>query len=85
MNVNTIHKGTSSSTRSHMSQRCSDALERINHELSVEYIFIDLLLAITLSGMGEMSHGTTCYYYMTYDRVRNVVLFFFFFYGVQAQ
>lgn len=84
MNVNTIHKGTSSSTRSHMSQGCSDALERINHELSVEYIFIDLLLAITLSGMGEMSRGTTCYYYMTYDRGRNVVLFFFF-YGVQAQ
>lgn len=66
-----------------MSQRCSDALERINHELSVEYIFIDLSLAITLSGMGEMSRGTTCYYYMTYDRGRNVVLFFF--YGVQAQ
>lgn len=63
-----------------MSQRCYDALERINHELSVEYIFIDLSLAITLSGMGEMSRGTTCYYYMTYDRVRNVVLFFLFFF-----
>lgn len=68
-----------------MSQRCSDALERINHELSVEYIFIDLSLAITLSGMGEMSRGTTCYYYMTYDRAPNVVFFYLFFYGVQAQ
>lgn len=62
-----------------MSQRCSDALERVNHELSVEYIFIDLLLAITLSGMGEMSRGTTCYYYMTYDRAPNVVFFYLFF------
>lgn len=62
-----------------MSQRCSDALERINHELSVEYIFIDLSLAITLSGMGEMSRGTTCYYYMTYDRAPNVVFFLFIF------
>lgn len=61
-----------------MTQRCSDALERINHELSVEYIFIDLSLAITLSGMGEMSRGTTCYYYMTYDRAPNVVFLFFF-------